>query len=86
MGAAKKIDQQIAHYLDQLTSKQKEAVLTVVKTFADTDNVMMETPEEYSPAFKAELDKRYAEYKSGKSRTIDPIERKKRIQKILRLK
>lgn len=84
MGAARAIDKEINQYLGHLSTKQKQAVLTVVKTFAEEENVMMEPPGEYTPAFKAELDKRYAEYKSGKVKTVSPAESKKRIQQILK--
>jgi putative addiction module component (TIGR02574 family) len=84
MGVARTIDKQINQYLGKLNTKQKQAVLTVVKTFAEEENEMMEAPGEYTPAFKAELDKRYADYKSGKSKTVTPAESKKRIQKIMK--
>jgi len=53
------IDKQINGYLPQLTVKQKKAVLTVVKTFAE------EVDNEYSSEFKKELDNRYEDYVTG---------------------
>lgn len=37
----------------------------------------------YTDEFKTELDKRYADYKSGKAKMITAGESKKKIQKIL---
>ncbi len=45
------IEKQINNYLPQLSVKQKKAVLTVVKTFADDENT-----NGYSDDFKKELD------------------------------
>ena len=39
---------------------------------------------EYTDEFKKELDKRYADYKSGKVKMITAAESKKRIQKIIK--
>lgn len=39
---------------------------------------------EYTDAFKKELDRRHAAYKSGKVKTVSAEESKKRIQKILK--
>ena len=64
MSTAKVLDKQINNYLAQLNTKQKKAVLTVVKTFAE------EQEQEYSPwkdtGFIAEMDRRVAELESGK--------------------
>ena len=65
MGAVKAIDKQINNYLGQLNEKQKKAVLTVVKTFAD-EKVAYDYWEDES--FVAKLDKRTAEYESGKAK------------------
>lgn len=65
MSAAKALDQEITSYLVQLSTKQKQAVLTVVKTFAGEH-------EEESPwkdkNFIAEMDRRVAELESGKEK------------------
>jgi len=69
------LDTKIANYVTQLNPKQKKAVLTVVKTFAE------ETREDEtlwtSPAFMKELDLRIAELESGsvKGRTWDQVKK-----------
>jgi len=64
MSAATILDKQINNYLVQLNTKQKKAVLTVVKTFVE------EQEQEYSwwkdADFVGELDRRSAEFRSGK--------------------
>ena len=72
------IDKQINNYLPQLTIKQKKAVLTVVKTFAEETN-------DYSDEFKKELDSRYDEYVNG-GKLISEAETNKRIKKIINSK
>ena len=70
MGTAKSIDKQITHFLPRLSSRQKETVLTVVKTFAeeaDADKWKDKT-------FIAEMDRRFAEMESGKVKTFTPDE------------
>lgn len=65
MGTVKSIDKQITHFLPRLSSRQKETVLTVVKTFA-------EETEGYKwkdKTFIAEMDRRFAEMESGKVKT-----------------
>lgn len=65
MGVIKTLDKKINNYLTQLNTKQKEAVLTVVKTFAEE-----ETPAWKDKTFIADLDRRTAEYESGKAKTF----------------
>ncbi|HEY4290040.1 MAG TPA: hypothetical protein VGN00_23230 [Puia sp.] len=71
------IDKQINTYLGQLNPKEKEAVLGVVKTFVENrhDDDLLE-----GKAFIAELDRRTAEYESGKAKvlTLDQLEAKAR--------
>lgn len=55
------LDNQINNYLLQLTPKQKKAVLTVVKTFAEEQESFLKDPE-----FIQEMDKRIEELESGK--------------------
>jgi hypothetical protein len=74
---ARSIEKQINNYLPQLTVKQKKAVLTVVKTFADDKN-----KHEYSDEFKKELDSRYEEYLNG-GKLVSEAEANKRIKKII---
>jgi len=65
MGAVKAIDKRINNYIGQLNEKQKKAVLTVVKTFADEKGVYDYWEDE---SFVAKLDKPTAEYESGKAK------------------
>ena len=74
---ATSIEKQINNYLSRLTVKQKKAVLTVVKTFADDENT-----HEYSDEFKKELDSRYEEYLNG-GKLVSEAEANKRIKKII---
>ena len=73
MNAAAKLDKQINNYLTQLNLRQKKAVLTVVETFAKEQEPsdIWEDKE-----FIAELDRRTAEYESGKAKvlTLDQLE------------
>lgn len=72
MRTATKLDKQINDYLLQLNDKQKKAVLTVVKTFAEEqeDEIWGDA------AFIAELDRRTIEYESGNAKvfTLDELE------------
>jgi putative addiction module component (TIGR02574 family) len=71
MSAATKL-KQINDYLIQLNDKQMNAVLTVVKTFAEEqENELWE-----DKAFIAELDRRTTEYENGRAKvlTLDEIE------------
>ena len=73
------IEKQINNYLQQLTVKQKKAVLTVAKTFADDENA-----NDYRDDFKKELDSRYDEYLNG-GKLVSETEGNKRIKKIINL-
>lgn len=55
------IDQKIMTLLTALNPNQKEAVLTVVKTFAETSSFGWKDVEEY----ENEMGKRFAEYEGG---------------------
>jgi len=55
------IDKQINNYLAQLNEKQKKAVLTVVKTFAEEQESNLN-----ESSFIEEMDKRIEELESGK--------------------
>jgi putative addiction module component (TIGR02574 family) len=78
MSAVTPLDRQISNYLTQLNSRQKKAVLTVVKTFAE------EQDQESSPwkdvRFVAEMDRRMAELESGKVKgyTWDEVKQRAR--------
>jgi putative addiction module component (TIGR02574 family) len=66
MSAATRLDKQINDYLIQLNNKQKKAVLTVVKTFAEEQENDIWCDSELI----AELDRRTAEYESGKAKVL----------------
>lgn len=66
MTAANKLDKEIFDYLPLLTEKQKQAVLTVVKTFAEEQ----ESDHWEDKAFIDELDRRAAELQSGKVKAL----------------
>lgn len=72
MNASTKLDKQINDYLVQLNNKQKKAVLLIVKTFADEQESDVWKDKE----FIAELNRRAAEYESGKVKmlTLDELE------------
>jgi hypothetical protein len=59
------IDKQIDHYVSLLTTPQKKAVLTIVKTIArasqEYDNLWDD------PHFSEEMDRRRTEYESGEA-------------------
>jgi hypothetical protein len=67
MSAVKAIDKQINNYLGQLNEKQKKAVLTVVKTFAGEKAAPDYWEDE---SFIKELDRRTAEYETGKAKVF----------------
>lgn len=71
------IEKQINNYLPQLTVKQKKAVLSVVKTFAED-----EISNDYSEDFKKELDSRYEEYLNG-GKLISERQAAQRIKKVI---
>jgi putative addiction module component (TIGR02574 family) len=77
MSAATKLDKQINEYLIQLNDKQKKAVLTVVKTFAEEQ----ESDLWEDSAFIAELDRRTAEYENGKAKILTLDELETRVRK-----
>ena len=70
MGAVKLLDKEITQYLRQLSIPQKEAVLSVIKTFAREEAWWNDK------AYIAEMDKRFAELESGKVKgiTLDELE------------
>ncbi|MCC7050798.1 MAG: addiction module protein [Bacteroidia bacterium] len=73
------IREKLHHYIDQVDAKKIKAFYTIVE--AD-----IEEEPSYSDAFKAELDQRYRDFKSGKAKMISGSESKKRIQKLLKNK
>jgi putative addiction module component (TIGR02574 family) len=77
MGATKPLVKEINQYLSSLNTEQQKAVLTVVKAFAEKrqDNELWE-----DKAFIDELDRRTADYESGKAKvlTLNQLESKVR--------
>ena len=72
------LDKQINNYLSVLNTRQKKALLTVAKTFAEE-----QAANDYSDEFKAELDSRYEEYKNGGKLISEEIANK-RIRNIIK--
>ncbi len=71
------IDKKINDYLIKLNSKEKKAVLGVVKTFADK-HVNDEVWDDKT--YLAEMNKRFKDYESGKVKTysLDEVENRAR--------
>jgi len=71
MSTARSIDNEINQYLPRLSDRQKQTILTVVKTFAEEANKAT-----YDSAFIAEMDRRFAEMESSKTATftLDEVE------------
>jgi putative addiction module component (TIGR02574 family) len=72
------IRQQLHNYLEVADDKKVKAIYVMMEEEIKESAVL------YTDEFKAELDKRYADYKSGKAKMITASESKKRIQKILK--
>jgi putative addiction module component (TIGR02574 family) len=72
------IRQQLHNYLEVAEDKKVKAIYTMM------EEEIKESAVDYTDEFKAELDKRYADYKSGKAKMITAEESKKRIQKVLK--
>lgn len=72
------IRQKLHNYLEVAEDKKIKAIYTMM------EEEIKESAVEYTDEFKAELDKRYADYKSGKAKMVTAEESHKRIQKILK--
>ena len=72
------IRQQLHNYLEIADDKKVKAIYTMM------EDEIKESAVVYTEEFKAELNKRYAGYKSGKTKMVTAEESKKRIQKTLR--
>jgi hypothetical protein len=82
MSAANKLDKQIIEYLSRLNDKQKKAVLTLVKAFAEGQESKIRS----NSAFITELDRKYAEYENGKRSWFTLDEPKTRVRKHIKSK
>lgn len=71
------LDKEINHYLSKLSSRQKQTVLTVVKTFAEESEDELWEDE----IFLNKLDRRTAEYESGKIKPLTLAEIEDRARK-----
>ena len=72
------IRQQLHNYLEVAENKKIKAIYTMM------EEEIKESAVKYTDEFKAKLDKRYADYKSGKAKMIAAEESKKRIHRILK--
>jgi hypothetical protein len=71
--------EKLHHYIDHVEDKKIKAFYTIVQTDIEEETI-------YTSEFKAELDKRQENYKSGKTSMITAAESKKRIQKLIKQK
>lgn len=74
------IRQQLHSYLEVADDKKIKAFYTMMEA------EIKESAVEYTNELKAELDKRYTDYKSGKAKMITAAESKRRIAKLLKNK
>jgi len=73
--------EELLHYIETVEDKKIKAFYTLLEKA-----IKEETNVEYTQELKAELDKRYEGYKSGKTKMITPTESRRRINKILKAK
>lgn len=72
------IRQKLHSYLEVAEDKKVKALYVMM------EEEIEESAVEYTEEFKKELDRRYADYKSGKAKMVTAAESKRRIQKILK--
>lgn len=77
MTNAKTLDKEISDYLPRLSSRQKQTVLAVVKTFAEEDEEEIWNDK----SFITEMDKRFSEMESGEVKTfsLEEVEAEARL-------
>ncbi len=71
------LNEEINSYLNLLSDKQKDAVLSVIKAFAEEEEY---ESEEYSDEFKKELDNQYAAYQKGELITFSEEEVREKLR------
>jgi hypothetical protein len=76
MGTVKVLDKKITRYLSHLSTKQKEVVLSVVKTFAAEEEEWWKDKD-----FITEMDRRLEEMENNKTKaySLDEAEAKARL-------
>ena len=72
------IRQKLHSYLEVADDKKVKAMYIMMEEDIEESAV------EYTNKFKKELDKRYSDYKSGKTKIVTASESKRRIKKILK--
>lgn len=72
------IRQQLHSYLEVAEDKKIKAIYNMM------EEEIKEKAVHYTDEFKAELDRRHADYKRGKAKMITAEESRKRIQKVLK--
>ncbi len=72
------IRKQLHTYLEVADDKKVKAIYALMETDIKQAGL------NYTDEVKQELDKRYADYKSGKAKTISAAESKRRIEKLLK--
>lgn len=82
--AATTTEKQINNYLGQLSDRQKKAVLTVVKTFAENQTNEKDIWDDKD--FIAEIERRTEELESGKVKGYGWEEVKQRARKAVKVK
>jgi putative addiction module component (TIGR02574 family) len=72
------IRKKLVNYMQVADDKKVKAMYALFEDDIEQEGL------EYTDELKTELDKRYADYKSGKAKMITAEESKKRIQKVLK--
>ncbi len=72
------IRQKLHSYLEVANDKKVKAIYAIM------ENEIEESSVEYTDDFKVELDRRYSDYKNGKSKIVTAQESKRRIQRIVK--